>query len=138
LVGVLGGPLGVIVGGATGLVVGSLFDEDDDDETRSVLGEISRSISLGPPALLAEVSEDGPAAVDAAMVHLHGKILRRSVDDVEAEIAAAEHAQRQAKNHARKELLESRHKQQKGEIDAKVAALKAKLPGHQHLAAAGS
>src|SRR6516165_375509 len=37
LVGVLGGPLGVLVGGATGLLIGSLFDDDDDDDTRSVL-----------------------------------------------------------------------------------------------------
>jgi hypothetical protein len=127
----------VIVGGATGLVVGSLFDEDDDDETRSVLGEHSRWIRVGPPALLAEVSEDGPAAVDAAIAQLRGRVLRRSVDDVEAEIAAAQHAQREARKHARHELFESRRKQQKAEIDAKVAALEAKLPGHQHLAAAG-
>src|SRR6476659_5872572 len=48
LVGVLGGPLGVLVGGATGVLVGSLFDEDDDDDTRSVLGEISSGIRVGP------------------------------------------------------------------------------------------
>jgi uncharacterized membrane protein/osmotically-inducible protein OsmY len=138
LVGILGGPLGVIVGGATGLVVGSLFDQDDDDETRSDLAEIGRSIRVGLPALLAEVNEDSPAAIDAAMAHLSGTVVRRSVDDVEAEIAAAEHAQREAKRHARRQLFDSRRKQQKDEIDAKVAALKAKLPGHKDLAAAGS
>jgi uncharacterized membrane protein/osmotically-inducible protein OsmY len=138
LVGILGGPLGVIVGGATGLVVGSLFDMDDDDETESVLGDISKSIRVGPPALLAEVSEDSTAAIDAAMAHLRGNVLRRSVDDVEAEIAAAEHAQREAKRQARKDLFDARRKQQKADVDAKVAALKAKLPGHKHLATAGS
>ena len=48
LVGVLGGPLGVLVGGATGLVIGSLFDEDDDDHTQSVLGDLSSSIRVDP------------------------------------------------------------------------------------------
>jgi osmotically-inducible protein OsmY/uncharacterized membrane protein len=138
LVGVLGGPLGVIVGGATGLVVGSLFDVDDDDETKSVLGEISKSIRVGPPALLAEVTEDSPLPVDDAMAQLRGSVLRRSVDDVEAEIAAAEHAQRQAKRQARKDLFEARRNQQKADVDAKIAVLKAKLPGHKHLATAGS
>ena len=135
LVGILGGPLGVLVGGATGVLVGSLFDEDDDDDTRSVLGQISGSIHVGPPALLAEVSEDSPASVDAAMAHLHGEFLRRPVEDVEAEIAAAEHAQREAKQKARQELRDGRRKQRKDEIDAKVAALKAKLPSRKHVAA---
>ena len=131
LVGVLGGPLGVLVGGATGVIVGSLFDDDDDDHTRSVLGELSSAIRVGPPGLLAEVSEPGPEAVDAVMAHLGGTVVRRSEADVELELAAAEDAQREAKKKASKELREARHKKHKDEVDAKIAQLKAKLPGHK-------
>ena len=138
LVGVLGGPLGVLVGGATGLLVGSLFDEDDDDDTRSVLADISRSIRVGPPGLLAEVSEPSPALIDAVMAHLNGTVVRRPVTDVELEIAAAQDAQREAKKKARKELREARHKKHKDEVDAKVAELMAKLPGHKQVARSGS
>jgi uncharacterized membrane protein len=138
LVGVLGGPLGVLVGGATGLVIGSLFDEDDDDNTQSVLGDLSSSIRVGPPGLLAEVSEPDPAAVDAVMAHLGGTVVRRSVSDVEREIAAAQDAQREAKKKARDELREARQKQRKDEIDAKIAQLKAKLPGHKKVPAGSS
>ena len=134
LVGVLGGPLGVIVGGATGVLVGSLFDEDDDDETRSALGDMSKSIRVGPPGLLAEVSEPAPEAVDAVMAHLNGSVVRRSAADVELELAAAEDAQRAAKKKARHELREARHKQHKDRADAKLAELKAKLPGHRQVA----
>jgi uncharacterized membrane protein len=134
LIGILGGPLGVLVGGATGLLVGSLFDMDDSDDTESVLSDISKSIRVGPPALLADVSEPSPEAIDAVMARLGGSVVRRSVGDVEAEVAAAEDAQRQAKRQARKELREAREKKQKEEIDAKVAALKAKLPGRKKLA----
>jgi uncharacterized membrane protein len=67
LVGVLGGPLGVLIGGATGLLVGSLFDDDEDEDTESVLGQISKSIKVGFPALLADVSEDSTVAIDAVM-----------------------------------------------------------------------
>jgi uncharacterized membrane protein len=138
LVGVIGGPLGVLVGGATGLLVGSLFDEDDDDNTRSVLTDISSSIRVGPPGLLAEVSEQDPTAIDAVMAHLDGTVVRRSVSDVELEIAAAQGAQRAAKKKARDELREARHKQRKDEIDAKIAQLKAKLPGHKNVSAGSS
>jgi uncharacterized membrane protein len=138
LVGVLGGPLGVLVGGATGLLIGSLFDEDDEDDTESVLADISKSIRVGPPGLLAEVSEPGPEAIDAVSAHLNGTVVRRSVADVELEIAAAEDAQRDAKKKARKELRDARHKTQKDKVDAKVAELKAKLPGQKHLAGTSS
>jgi uncharacterized membrane protein len=138
LVGILGGPLGVLVGGATGLLVGSLFDLDDDDETESVLSEISKSIQVGSPALLAEVTEPSADVIDAAMAELGGTVLRRPVDDVEAEMAAAEQAQRAAKKKAREELREQRHRQHKEEVHEKVAALKAKLHPHEKSAAASS
>jgi uncharacterized membrane protein len=135
LVGVLGGPVGVLIGGATGVLVGSLFDEDDEDATDSALADISKSVIVGSPSLLADVNETSTVAIDAAMANLGGTVLRRSGADVRAEIAAAEEAQREAKKKARKELREARKKKQKDEIDARVDALKAKLGRHKEPAA---
>jgi uncharacterized membrane protein len=131
LVGVLGGPLGILVGGATGVLVGSLFDMDDDDATESALADISKSVRVGSPSLLADVLEESPVAIDAVMAKLGGTVVRRSGPDVRAEIAAAEEAQREAKKEARKQLREARKKKQKDEIDAKVDALKTKLGRHK-------
>ena len=130
LVGILGGPFGILIGGATGLLIGSLFDMSDSDDTESVLSDISRSVQVGQTSLLAEVGEQSPEVVDAAMSKLGGTVLRRSVDDVEAEIAAAEAAQKKAKRAAREELREQRRNQVKETIRARIDALKAKL--HRH------
>ena len=138
LIGVLGGPIGVLIGGATGLLVGSLFDNDDDDETKSALGDISKAIRTGPPGLLADVSEPAPEAIDAVMAHLNGTVLRRSFADVETELAEAEDAQRAAKKKAREELREARHKKQKADVDAKIAELKSKLHRHKKAPASTS
>jgi uncharacterized membrane protein len=127
IIGVLGGPLGVILGGATGVLVGSLFDDDDIDETESALADISKSIRVGSTGLLADVSEESPVALDAVVANLGGTVVRRSAGDVEAEVAAAEEAQREAKKRARSELRDARQRKEKGEIDAKLADLKAKL-----------
>ena len=135
LIGVLGGPLGVLVGGATGVLVGSLFDEDDTDRTESALADISKSLRVGSTGLLADVSEESPVAIDAAMANLGGTVLRRSAGDVQAEVASAEEAQREAKKQARRELRDARHKKQKAEIDAKLADLRAKLDRHKKPAA---
>ena len=54
-------------------------------------------------------------------------MLRRPVDDVEAEIAAAEKAQREAKREAAKELRRGRRERGQQQVHAKVEQLKAKL-----------
>ena len=131
LVGVLGGPLGVLVGGSYGLLVGSLVDLTDVSEADSVLAQISSSARLGHTTLLAVVVERSPAVIDAAMAQLDGTVVRRSVADVEAEIAAAERAERTAKREARNELMRTRHQHTKATIDAKLGELKAKLHHRQ-------
>jgi uncharacterized membrane protein len=127
IVGVLGGPIGVLLGGATGLLVGSLFDLDDLDETDSVLSKVSRTVRVGHPSVVAEVEEQSPEIVDTAMQRMDGKVLRLPLADVEAEIAAAEEAQRAAKAEARRKLHEERRQEAKEKVQAKIAELKAKL-----------
>ncbi len=127
LVGIIGGPLGVLLGGATGLLVGSLFDIDDVETTESVLGDISKQVHPTRTAVLAQVTEQSPEVIDTAMARLGGEVLRRPVVDVEQEIAAAQEAQRKAKREARKELQQARLQKHKEDAHAKVEELKSKL-----------
>jgi uncharacterized membrane protein len=127
LVGIIGGPLGVLLGGATGLLVGSLFDIGEVDSTESVLSEISKQVQPTRTAVLAEVTEQSPEVIDAAMARVGGEVMRRPAVDVEEEIAAAQEAQRKAKHEARKELHKARVEKSKEDAHAKVEALKAKL-----------
>jgi uncharacterized membrane protein len=138
LLGIIGGPLGVLIGGTYGLMVGSLFDLDDVERTESVLSEISASVRPGHTALLAQVTEQSAEVVDTAMARLGGTVLRRPVADVEAEIAAAEKAQREAQREATKELVRGRGERSKEQVQAKVEELKAKLPNREKAASAGS
>ena len=131
LIGIIGGPLGVLIGGATGLMAGSLFDLDEEFDTRSALSQISQSVKVGHTALVAEVSEPNPEVLDSDMARLSGKVFRRSVHEVEAEIAAAQEAQQIAAKDARERLHKERHEQHQKEIDAKIAELKAKLRPHK-------
>ena len=127
LVGVIGGPLGVLIGGTYGMLVGSLFDIDDVETTESVLGEISKQVQPTRTALLAQVVEQRPDVIDAAMAKLGGAVMRRPVVDVEEEIAAAEEAQRTARREARKELHKARVEKTKADAHAQVEELKSKF-----------
>ena len=132
LIGIIGGPLGVLIGGATGLLVGSLFDLEDTEDTESVLAAISKEVRPGHATLLVELREPRDhEVVDSVMESRSGSVIRRGVADVEAEIAAAENAQREARKKARKELREQREQKHKEQASAKVAELKAKLPRHR-------
>ena len=112
-------------------VVGSLFDLSDISEADSALAAISSSARLDHTALLAVVDEPSAEIVDAAMSDLDGTVVRRSVADVEAEIAAAESAERKAKVEARKELIRERDEHDKAAVQAKLQQLKTKLHGRQ-------
>ena len=125
LVGIIGGPLGVLLGGTYGMLVGSLFDIDDVETTESVLREISNEVHATRTAVLAQVTEQSPEVIDAAMERLGGEVTRRPVVEVEQEIAAAQEAQRKAEREARK-----------AGAHAKVEELKSKLHRAEARAAA--
>jgi uncharacterized membrane protein len=129
LIGIIAGPLGILIGGVTGLLIGSLYDVDDLDDAESVLSDISKSVRVGHSALLAEAGEQSGEIIDTAMARLDGTVVRRPLEDVEAEIAAAEDVQRAAKKHARKLLREQRHANHKAKIHAEIERLKTKLHG---------
>jgi uncharacterized membrane protein len=136
LIGIIGGPLGVLLGGTYGMLVGSLFDIDDVETTESVLREISNQVHGTRTAVLAQVTEQSPEVIDAAMARLGGEVMRRPVFEVEQEIAAAQDAQRKAKREARKELQKARLEESKEDAHAKVEELKSKLPRSRAGAAA--
>jgi uncharacterized membrane protein len=129
VVGIIGGPFGMLIGGMSGLLAGSVMDVRDLDETESALSAISRSARVGHPVLLAAVAEQSPEVIDAAMDGLGGTVLRRSRFDVEAEIAAAKHAERKAKLEARQELLRHRREHNEEAVRSRVEDLRQKLPG---------
>jgi uncharacterized membrane protein len=127
LIGVLAGPLGVLLGGAMGLLAGAFVDADDDDETDSVLEHISRSIGNGETAVLADLDESAPVAVDAVMAALDGRVTRYARKDVEAEIAGAEEAAHKARAKARKELRHQRHEATVEKVQAKLREMRDRL-----------
>lgn len=136
LVGILGGPLGILLGGSAGVLVGALVDGRDADEHDSVVSDVSKSIHVGETAVVADLVEDRPEIIDTAMAPLGGSVLRRPVDEVKAEVAVADKAQRAAEKEARKQLREGRHHMRKEEIHVKVEEMKTKL--HRPAAAVAS
>jgi uncharacterized membrane protein len=127
LVGVLGGPVGVLLGWGGGALVGGAFDVEravTSDEALAVLG---RAIPPESTALIASVEEPALEVIDAEMAMLGGQVTRRPVDEVMAELSAAEDAADAAAREARRVMRETRKAEFKAGADDRAAKLKEKL-----------
>ncbi len=90
VVGLLTGPVGLVVGAATGALIGSLVDATEGEDSEGVLRWLGRAVPPGHCAAIGLVVETTPAVVNALAWDLGVAALRRSRDQIEQEIAAAE------------------------------------------------
>lgn len=138
MIGVIGGPIGMLFGWTGGLLVGGAFDIRREDRSDSVLGEISRYIPLGGTAVVAEVNEYAVEVVDNLMTAQGGTVYRRSAEVVLAELEAAEDAYKKAQKVAdraareqrkaeRRQNAEERKAERHQNAEKRKAALKEKL-----------
>ena len=128
LIGVLGGPVGVLLGWGTGALMGGAFDADravTSDEALTVLG---KAIPTGSTAVIASVEESAVEVIDGEMKKLDGEVTRRSVSEVMGELEAAENAADAAAREARRAIREQR----KADLSAGVEERKGKLKEKLH------
>ena len=127
LVGVLGGPVGVLLGWGSGALIGGAFDLDravTSDEALAVLG---RAIPPESAAVIASVDEPAAEVIDREMTKLGGEVTRRSVADVMVELEAVEAAADAAAREARRTVHEQRKAALHADVDERMGKLKDKL-----------
>ena len=127
LVGVLGGPVGVLLGWGAGAVTGGLFDVDRVETSDEALTVLGRSIPPESTALIASVDEPSVEVVDAEMYALGGEVTHRPVAEVMAELGAAEEAADAAAKEARRVVREKRKAELRAGADEHAGKLKEKL-----------
>jgi uncharacterized membrane protein len=81
LIGLFGGPVGLAIGAATGAAAGATADMARARLEQDFVADISACLAPGKTALVAEINEDEPEAVDARMDALGGRIFRRDLLD---------------------------------------------------------
>jgi uncharacterized membrane protein len=127
LIGVLGGPVGVLVGWGSGALVGGAFDIDRAAKSEEALTTFGTAIPQGSTAVMATVSEPAVEVIDGEMAKLGGEVTRRPVFEVVDELEAAEFAAEKAALEARRELHKKRTTEMKEDLDERVGKLKEKL-----------
>ena len=127
LIGVLGGPVGVMLGWGGGALIGGAFDIDravTSDEALTVLG---RAIPPESTAVIASVAEPAVEVIDGEMAKIGGEVTRRSAADVMDELEAVEAAADAAALEAMRTVHERRKAEVHADVDERMGKLKEKL-----------
>ena len=127
VVGILGGPLGILLGGAAGALIGNTIDAGDAADNSSLLLAISDDLSSGQTGLVILVDEPGPKPLDLRLNQYKCKIYRWDADEVEAEIEHAQQVQADLQREARQKLRDQKRQQLKENFQAKKEEIKNKI-----------
>ena len=92
LIGILGGPIGVLLGFTTGALLGSLVDVNKADQDQLVLSGISAALPVGQPALIVDAGENDEGILNSFFGTRDGQLSRWSYVEVEASAEAYEEA----------------------------------------------
>ena len=126
-VGILGGPLGMLLGWGAGSLIGGFADADRVDRSETAIGELSRRLPVGTTAILAEVEEYATEVLDDVVAPLGGQVLRLEADQVLGELEAAEAAAIAADREAARVLHEERRQERKQKWEDRVDSLRERL-----------
>ena len=127
LVGVLGGPIGMLLGWSAGAATGALYDAERLDTGDEAIEAFGRLIPPGGNAILAVTDEATTDPLEQFAAGLGGKVSRRPLDEVLAELEAQDEAAREADKAARKAIREQKKRERKEDFQTRVDALKAKF-----------
>ena len=123
LLGVLGGPIGMLLGGTTGALVGAAGDEINMAASASLLENVCGKLGEGSVAIVALVSEEHEGALDSVLTKFDAVIMRRDIAFVAEEVAEAERLEAEMRNQAFEQL--KAHK--KAELSANIQQTKEKI-----------
>ena len=117
LLGIFAGPIGILLGGSYGALVGMTVDADDASFGASMLDQIADKLDDGMVALVALAGEESNDALDAKLSAYDTVIARFDAEAVAEEVDRADETQAEMARQARQEL----RKERRDEFKASVA-----------------
>lgn len=125
LLGVLGGPIGVILLGSTGALAGSVIDARDAKESDSLLEKVAQKLDEHRLALIALVTEENESELDTVLGQFKTDVLRFDAAAVAEEVEEAEKLEKEMERQARQQLRESKKAEHKKAVEKHRAKIKA-------------
>ena len=124
LVGILGGPIGILLGGSVGMLVGGAVDASGIVKDASLLEKAGYSIAEGETAIILLAQEEYETALTAKLNDFDVTITRFDAAEVAAEVEHAREVERQMAKETREKLREEKTEAFKETVAKKSEELK--------------
>lgn len=117
MIGILGGPIGVLLGGSTGMLAGNLVDAGDAKNTASLIETVAAKMIDGEVSLIILAEEEDESELDACMKEFQTEIIRFDAAVIAAEVEEAQEMQKEMERQARIKLRETKKEEHKSKIE---------------------
>ena len=124
LIGILGGPIGVLLGGSVGMLVGGAVGAGERAGDASLLEKAGDSIADGETAIILLAQEEYETALTAKLNDFDVSITRLDAAEVAAEVEHAKEVERQMAKETREKLRAERTEAFKETVAKKREELK--------------
>ena len=126
-IGILGGPIGILLMGATGAMAGSMVDVGGATASAAMLEIVADKLSAGDVALVVQAQEEDEAYLDEKFSKFPVEIARFDAADVAEELEEAVLLQKEMTRQARYQLRQTRKADMKASLKAKRQEREAEL-----------
>ncbi len=127
LIGLLGGPVGLVVGAAGGALIGSVRHSEELGVNDEFFKDVATALAPGKVALVADIDEESDTLVDTRLKPLGGLMFRR----IRTTVQTIQEDRDVAANQAEMDQLNAERAQAKSDrlakIDTKIDRLRVKL-----------
>ena len=125
LLGVAGGPLGMVLMGGYGALVGSAIDWGDAVQNASLMEHVLTCVTEDQTVLIAVVQENNNTAFDHNFEKFQAEVTRFDAAEVAAEVAEAERIQEEMAKDAKRKLREAKKQDRRQQIEERRARISA-------------
>ena len=124
VIGMLGGPIGMLLMGSYGALAGSLVDAGDAAGSASLIEKVAEKLLDGEMAMIALVDETNEAELDNALSAYKATIARFDAVVIAEEVEEAQKIQKEMARQTRKQLREARKQERKERREARREKIK--------------
>jgi uncharacterized membrane protein len=124
VVGMLGGPIGMLLMGSYGTLVGSMVDAGDSLGSASLIEKVAEKLQDGDTAMIALADETNEAELDNALAGYKVTVARFDAVVIAEEVEEAQKIQKEMARQTRKQLRDAKKQERKEKREARREKIK--------------